>query len=50
MMDTKRCSFMDRFTGGLTQLQLATVMAVFILSLCGAIVLAFAFRWWNAQG
>jgi hypothetical protein len=32
---------------GLTPLQIAIVMAIFIVTLCGAITAALAFRWWN---
>lgn len=35
---------------GLTPAQITAVMAMFILTLIGAIVLAAAFRWWNARG
>jgi hypothetical protein len=32
-----------------TPLQVAIVTAIFIVTLCGAIVTAMAFRWWNAR-
>jgi hypothetical protein len=35
---------------GLTPLQLAIVSAIFVLTLCGAIATALAFRWWNGRG
>lgn len=35
---------------GLTPTQIAAVMAMFILTLIGALALAAAFRWWNARG
>jgi hypothetical protein len=34
---------------GLTPLQIAVVSAIFILTLCGAILAALAFRWWNLR-
>jgi hypothetical protein len=34
---------------GLTPLQVAVVSTIFILTLCGAIAVALAFRWWNAR-
>jgi hypothetical protein len=36
-------------TGGLRPWQAATCGAVFLVTLIGAVALAFAFRWWNAR-
>ena len=38
---------MNRLTLGLTPPQIAAVLGVFVLTLFGAMALAFAFRWWN---
>lgn len=38
------------FLLGLTPWQIAAVMAVFVLTLIGALALAWAFRRWNGKG